>query len=112
MQPRWGCLVPFGRDRTQKGQDTRAIPVSAARGDHSIVTVEIYRGHGVTLNFRPSGDTIRRAWLDDPSQVTLDFDDTRCGFVAALESARLKSFICGESIPSLSLVYRPLAPPH
>jgi hypothetical protein len=65
------------------GQATRAVPVSAARGDHSIVTVEIHRGHGVTLNFRPSGDTIRRAWLDDPSQVTLDFDDTRCGFIAA-----------------------------
>ncbi|MFQ4138146.1 hypothetical protein PGN35_017690 [Nodosilinea sp. PGN35] len=27
---------------------------------------------------------VRRAWLDDPSQVTLDFDDTRCAIVAAL----------------------------
>jgi hypothetical protein len=26
---------------------------------------------------------VRRAWLDDPSQVTLDFDDTRCQAVTA-----------------------------
>ena len=41
-------------------------------------TVALYRGQGVTLNFRPTGETVQRAWLDDPSQTTLDFDDANC----------------------------------
>ena len=64
-------------------QATRTISNRAARGDHAPVRVEIHPGHGVTLNFRPVGAVVRRAWLDDPSQVTLDFDDTRCAMVAA-----------------------------
>ena len=64
-------------------QATRTISNRAARGDHAPVTVELHPGHGVTLNFRPVGAVVRRAWLDDPSQVTLDFDDTRCVAVAA-----------------------------
>ena len=64
-------------------QATRTISNRSARGDHAPVTVEVHPGHGVTLNFRPVGAIVRRAWLDDPSQVTLDFDDTRCAVVAA-----------------------------
>ena len=41
-------------------------------------TVNLYRGQGVTLNFRPTGETVQRAWLDDPSRTTLDFDDADC----------------------------------
>lgn len=46
-------------------------------------TVALYRGQGLTLNFRPTGETIQRAWLDDPSQTTLDFDDTNCSATEA-----------------------------
>jgi hypothetical protein len=60
-------------------QATRSIPISQARGDAEVVTLELYRGHGLTLNFRPVGETIRRAWLDDLSKVTLSFDDANCG---------------------------------
>jgi hypothetical protein len=56
----------------------RAVPVSQARGDGPIVTVELYRGHGTSLNFRSTGETIRRAWLDDLSKATLSFDDPSC----------------------------------
>lgn len=63
----------------------RAVPVSQARGDGPIVTVELYPGHGTTLNFRATGETIRRAWLDDLSKVTLSFDDPGCT-VAETES--------------------------
>ena len=45
-------------------------------------TIPLYRGEGVTLNFRLTGETIQRAWLDDPSQTTLDFDDARCVIAA------------------------------
>jgi hypothetical protein len=46
--------------------------------ENNQTAVSLYRGQGVTLNFRPTGETIQRAWLDDPSQTTLDFDDTNC----------------------------------
>jgi hypothetical protein len=42
------------------------------------ISLEIYPGHGTTLNFRPTGEAIHKVWLDDPSQVTLDFDDANC----------------------------------
>ncbi|MEM9503530.1 MAG: hypothetical protein AAGA01_06195, partial [Cyanobacteria bacterium P01_E01_bin.43] len=59
-------------------QGTRTISTETARGDANLITVELHPGHGVTLNFRPTEAFVRRAWLDDPSQVTLDFDDGRC----------------------------------
>jgi hypothetical protein len=46
--------------------------------ENTQTAISLYRGQGVTLNFRPTGETIQRAWLDDPSQTTLDFDDTNC----------------------------------
>jgi hypothetical protein len=62
-------------------QVTRQIPARIAQGDGQLVTIDLYRGHGVTLNFRPTDERIQRAWLDDPSQVTLDFDDVNCSVV-------------------------------
>jgi hypothetical protein len=53
-----------------------AIPAQAQTGQNSLV--EIYPGHGTTLNFRLTRETIHKVWLDDPSQVTLDFDDANC----------------------------------
>jgi hypothetical protein len=41
-------------------------------------TVTIYSGYGMTLNFRAAGEKVQRVWLDDPSQVTVDFDDVNC----------------------------------
>jgi hypothetical protein len=46
--------------------------------ENTQIAVSLYRGQGITLNFRPTGETIQRAWLDDPSQTTLDFDDANC----------------------------------
>jgi hypothetical protein len=59
-------------------QVTRSVPNSVARGERQIVSVNLYSGHSVTLNFRPTGEMIRRVWLDNPSQVTIDFDDPSC----------------------------------
>jgi hypothetical protein len=38
----------------------------------------IHLGHGTTINFRDTGEKVQRVWLDDPSQVTVDFDDVNC----------------------------------
>ncbi|MEO0769053.1 MAG: hypothetical protein AAFY72_06410 [Cyanobacteria bacterium J06649_4] len=61
-----------------------ASPTSYAQSPNPPqTTVALYRGQGLTLNFRPTGETIQRAWLDDPSQTTLDFDDTNCSATEA-----------------------------
>jgi hypothetical protein len=61
---------------------TRSVTLDQSR----LIDVALYRGHGVTLNFRPTGETIQRAWLDDLSKVTLDFDDPGCTVVGMSES--------------------------
>ena len=61
-----------------QAQATRSIPASVASGEQQITPVNLYSGHSVTLNFRPIGEIIRRVWLDNPSQVTIDFDDPNC----------------------------------
>ena len=57
-------------------QEARSISANVAQ--RQTIPVELYPGYGTTLNFRPTGETIRKTWLDDPSQVTLDFDDSNC----------------------------------
>jgi hypothetical protein len=60
-------------------QTTRSLSRSQARGDREITTIQLQSGHGVTLDFRPTRETVHRAWLDDLSKVTLSFDDADCG---------------------------------
>jgi hypothetical protein len=43
-----------------------------------IPTIQLYPGHGTTINFRSANEKVQRLWLDDPSQVTVDFDDVNC----------------------------------
>jgi hypothetical protein len=62
----WAIALPTFAQTTNTTQENAQTAVS------------LYRGQGVTLNFRPTGETIQRAWLDDPSQTTLDFDDANC----------------------------------
>jgi hypothetical protein len=64
-----------------QAQATRSISASVASGEQQITTVNLYSGHSITLNFRPTGELIRRVWLDNPSQVTIDFDDPNCSVV-------------------------------
>ncbi len=41
-------------------------------------TIKVWFKQGTNLNFIPTGETIKKVWLDDPSQVTLDFDGQLC----------------------------------
>jgi hypothetical protein len=43
-----------------------------------LTPIALYSGHGTTLNFRAGNEKVQRVWLDDPSQVTVDFDDVNC----------------------------------
>ncbi|WP_013321059.1 hypothetical protein [Gloeothece verrucosa] len=40
----------------------------------SIPSVTVWPGMGLSLNFSGTGERIVKAWLDDPSRLTLDFD--------------------------------------
>lgn len=44
----------------------------------AIPTIKVWYEQGTNLSFIPAGETIRKVWLDDPSQVTLDFDGPMC----------------------------------
>lgn len=53
----------------------RTIYESQAEGkEGQIITLPISPSLGMTLNFLPTVAVIQRAWLDDPSRVTLSFD--------------------------------------
>ncbi len=71
-------LTILGLATPAYAQTARGVPAPVANGHSESVMIAIYPGHGTTLNFRPTGEPIRKVWLDDPSQVTLDFDDRNC----------------------------------
>jgi hypothetical protein len=52
--------------------------VAASVAAAEIPSVSLYSGYGMTLNFRAANEKVQRVWLDDPSQVTVDFDDVGC----------------------------------
>jgi hypothetical protein len=50
-----------------------------AQGLSGVVpTIEVSYQQGTNLSFLPAGETIKKVWLNDPSQVTMDFDGPMC----------------------------------
>ncbi|WP_392531306.1 hypothetical protein [Nostoc sp. C117] len=43
-----------------------------------IPTLNVSYQQGTNLSFIPSGEVIKKVWLNDPSQVTIDFDGPVC----------------------------------
>lgn len=58
-----------------------------------ITTITVWSGAGTNLNFIPTGETIKKIWLDDPSKIVLDFDSPLCPASAAREQVSN----CGDS---------------
>lgn len=55
------------------------ITASQAQGlTGSIPTITVWAGAGANLNFIPTGEIVKKVWLDDPSQIVLDFDGSMC----------------------------------
>ena len=44
----------------------------------AIPQIKVWYQNATNLSFIPAGETIKKVWLDDPSQVTLDFDGPMC----------------------------------
>ncbi|WP_414756429.1 hypothetical protein [Anabaena sp. CCY 9910] len=40
----------------------------------TLQTINIWNGHGVAISFYAIGETIKKVWLDDPSQILIDTD--------------------------------------
>ncbi|MBD2680129.1 MULTISPECIES: hypothetical protein [Nostoc] len=43
-----------------------------------VPTLEVSYQQGTNLSFIPAGEVIKKVWLNDPSQVTIDFDGPVC----------------------------------
>ena len=57
----------------------QSVFASQAQGTNgSTVKLEVSPGHGLNINFIPTGEIIRKAWIDDPSQIALSFDGDLC----------------------------------
>jgi hypothetical protein len=44
----------------------------------AIVTLEVAPGLGLNLNLISTGEVVEKAWIDDPSRITLSFDGNLC----------------------------------
>ncbi|MBD2445906.1 hypothetical protein H6G76_01800 [Nostoc sp. FACHB-152] len=73
-----GILLLAGRALAQNAV-LRSIFSCQAQGLSGIVpTVKVSYKQGTNLSFLPAGETIKKVWLNDPSQVTIDFDGPVC----------------------------------
>ena len=53
----------------------REIKQSQASGTTATLqTINVWNGHGVSISFYKTGETIKRVWIDAPSQILLDSD--------------------------------------
>lgn len=53
----------------------RTIERSQASGTTALIqTINVWNGNGVSISFYETGETIKRVWIDDPSQILIDTD--------------------------------------
>jgi hypothetical protein len=68
------AFLPFAQV-SARADSIRNLSTSHAEGrTGTIPALTVWEGTGLTLNFTSTGERIVRAWLDDPSRLTLDFD--------------------------------------
>lgn len=57
----------------------RTIFAEQAQGTNgTIVTLEVSPGYGLNINLIPTGEVVKKAWIDDPSRIALSFDGNLC----------------------------------
>lgn len=72
-------------NEAQADSPVQRISSSLAQGlTGELPTITIWAGAGANLSLIPTGEIIKKVWLDDPSQITLDFDGPMCMPVGAL----------------------------
>ncbi|MDY7008138.1 MAG: hypothetical protein SWX82_30470 [Cyanobacteriota bacterium] len=66
------------------------ISIDVARGDvGGGATITVWSGYGLNLDFSPTGEIIRKVWLDDPSRVIVDFDGNISGGAKIIHLRRI-----------------------
>jgi hypothetical protein len=66
-------------DVAQASPIVRSVSWTQAQGlSGDGATVTVWAGSGTNIDFTRTAETIERAWLDDPSRITIDFDGTLC----------------------------------
>jgi hypothetical protein len=65
-------LVP----QVAQAEPGQSIFASRAEGKNGkpLATITLWPGYSTNLNLIPTGEVIKKAWSDDPSQVAIDFD--------------------------------------
>ena len=57
----------------------RTIFAEQAQGTNgATVTLEVSPGYGLNINLIPTGEVVKKAWIDDPSRIALSFDGSLC----------------------------------
>lgn len=80
-------FLPNGAALSQPA--VQKILSSQAQGlDGPISTLTVWPGAGTNLSVIPTGETIRKVILDDPSQIGLDFDGPMCVVQSNSDSAK------------------------
>ncbi|MBW4639386.1 MAG: hypothetical protein KME05_14325 [Gloeocapsa sp. UFS-A4-WI-NPMV-4B04] len=63
----------------QADSPVQKVLSSDAQGlNNKLSTITVWAGAGANLNFIPTGEIVKKVWLDDPSQIVLDFDGPMC----------------------------------
>jgi hypothetical protein len=66
------CLTPAVTLATPV---VRTIKQTQASGQTAkLQTINVWNGHGIVISFYEVNETIKRVWLDDPSQILVDTD--------------------------------------
>jgi hypothetical protein len=75
-------LLLAGRVLGQEGSNNpilRSLFSCQAQGLAGVLpTIKVWYQQGTNLSFIQAGEVVKKVWLDDPSQVTLDFDGPVC----------------------------------
>lgn len=59
--------------------NTRTIYAQDAQGIQSkTVELRVWKGYGVTINFIPTGETIKQVWIGDPSRISFTSNGDLC----------------------------------
>lgn len=71
--------VLFSAPHASYAATVRSIPMEAAKGNSgAIPTLNIWTEAGLNINFIPTGEVIKKVWLDDISRIGIDFDGKLC----------------------------------
>lgn len=73
-----GILLLAGRALAQNAVLRSMLSCQAQGLSGTVPTVTASYVQGTNLSFLPAGETIKKVWLNDPSQVTIDFDGPVC----------------------------------